>query len=509
MLRSIRQKLLAFGVAGLLAVGAGGAVLAFAPTASATGNDLTVVAESYCNFDGEDSWYTRWIVTNNRDVNGQLSGTGTSLDNWYYTDAPANSRNVLSPDAPLTQDTIPWVDDNGTFTWEDGQTQQVVFPDGQIPADHCGVPTDSDGDGVADDADQCPDTPSGAQVDANGCADSQLDSDNDGVSNADDQCPGTPSGETVNSSGCSDSQIDSDGDGVSNADDQCPDTPSGTEVDENGCAVDNGGEDGYVHVKQSSLDDHHADCDGNNVSGQLNITDPEGVTFKWVKLSDGSTLGPDDVTSETHGNVMQITVPLGDGVYIVDAAIDPPEGWKGQFVLSHYTCGEGGGQEGPTGTINYFPSCEKVVVAVPEGVTPEDATYQYYLDGEAVGTGEHTLTPGDHTLVLKVNGEQVDKVDFTVAKCDTGGGGGTTPPPDNGGGDNGGTQPPKHHTHHHGNNGGNTNNGSGAPETGMVYAHSRANLMAAGAAALLAGFGGFLLMGVVLRPRKIKAAHVR
>jgi hypothetical protein len=47
---------------------------------------------------------------------------------------------------------------------------------------------DSDGDGVLDDQDQCPNTPSGAAVDTNGCAASQLDTDGDGVTDDRDQC---------------------------------------------------------------------------------------------------------------------------------------------------------------------------------------------------------------------------------------------------------------------------------------------------------------------------------
>ena len=63
---------------------------------------------------------------------------------------------------------------------------------------------DSDGDGVTDDLDECPDTPSGLTVDATGCSDSQKDSDGDGVTDDLDKCPDTPSGLTVDATGCSD-----------------------------------------------------------------------------------------------------------------------------------------------------------------------------------------------------------------------------------------------------------------------------------------------------------------
>jgi hypothetical protein len=57
------------------------------------------------------------------------------------------------------------------------------------PADVLCVPVDSDNDGVADDVDTCPNTPDGAAVDANGCADSQKDSDGDGLTDDVDECP--------------------------------------------------------------------------------------------------------------------------------------------------------------------------------------------------------------------------------------------------------------------------------------------------------------------------------
>ena len=61
------------------------------------------------------------------------------------------------------------------------------------------APKDSDGDGVPDDKDRCPNTPAGARVDAQGC---ELDSDGDGVVDRLDQCPTTPKGDKVDVRGC-------------------------------------------------------------------------------------------------------------------------------------------------------------------------------------------------------------------------------------------------------------------------------------------------------------------
>jgi outer membrane beta-barrel protein len=91
---------------------------------------------------------------------------------------------------------------------------------------------DTDGDGVSDNKDECPNTPAGCLVDSRGCP---LDADGDGVCDGIDTCPNTPAGVTVNAQGC---PQDSDGDGVPDGPDQCPNTPAGCTVDANGCPVD-------------------------------------------------------------------------------------------------------------------------------------------------------------------------------------------------------------------------------------------------------------------------------
>jgi outer membrane protein OmpA-like peptidoglycan-associated protein len=95
-----------------------------------------------------------------------------------------------------------------------------------------GCPIDSDEDGVFDGLDQCPNTPRGATVDPNGCP---SDTDGDSVFDGIDQCPNTPPGSAVDQRGC---PVDDDGDGVLNTQDQCPGTPPGTEVDARGCTIE-------------------------------------------------------------------------------------------------------------------------------------------------------------------------------------------------------------------------------------------------------------------------------
>ena len=93
---------------------------------------------------------------------------------------------------------------------------------------------DSDGDGVPDDADECPGTPAAARgmVDSKGCPKY---SDADGVPDYLDKCPGTPAGVKVDAEGC---PVDSDGDGVADYLDKCPNTAKGVRVDTDGCPPD-------------------------------------------------------------------------------------------------------------------------------------------------------------------------------------------------------------------------------------------------------------------------------
>lgn len=91
---------------------------------------------------------------------------------------------------------------------------------------------DSDGDGVRDEEDLCPDTPPSVIVDRFGCP---ADADKDGVPDYLDKCPNTPNNISVDLGGC---PLDIDGDGVPDYLDLCNDTPLGVAVDTRGCPSD-------------------------------------------------------------------------------------------------------------------------------------------------------------------------------------------------------------------------------------------------------------------------------
>ena len=123
-----------------------------------------------------------------------------------------------------------------------------------------GAGKDSDGDGVKDRKDECPNTPPGVEVDEKGCP---LDRDGDGVPDYKDDCPDEAGPASLN--GCPDRDgdgiadkddecpdvaglakfkgcPDTDGDGVPDPKDKCPDTPKGCAVDADGCPLDSDGD---------------------------------------------------------------------------------------------------------------------------------------------------------------------------------------------------------------------------------------------------------------------------
>ncbi|NOR73774.1 MAG: OmpA family protein, partial [Draconibacterium sp.] len=127
---------------------------------------------------------------------------------------------------------------------------------------------DSDGDGVKDKKDECPDTPAGVVVDEKGCP---LDRDGDGVPDYKDDCPDEAG--SANFNGCPDTDgdgimdkeddcpnvagllkfkgcPDTDEDGVMDKVDQCPNTPKGCPVDAVGCPLDSDG-DGVIDCEDN------------------------------------------------------------------------------------------------------------------------------------------------------------------------------------------------------------------------------------------------------------------
>ena len=134
---------------------------------------------------------------------------------------------------------------------------------------------DTDGDGVKDKKDKCPDTPLGARVDAKGCP---IDTDGDGVFDGIDKCADTPKGCTVDAEGLPDrlrrrrrlrrprpvrrtrrraprwtrraARSTPTATACCDGLDQCPNTPAGCSVDAKGCPTDTDGDGVFDGIDQ-------------------------------------------------------------------------------------------------------------------------------------------------------------------------------------------------------------------------------------------------------------------
>ncbi len=172
-----------------------------------------------------------------------------------------------------------------------------------VPVDYkgCPQPKDSDGDGVFDDRDQCPDTPEGVKVNSSGCP---LDSDSDGIYDFMDKCPGTPYGEKVSATGC---PLDSDKDGVLDTADQCPKTPADAKVNSAGCWVLNSV---LFDINKATIKaDFYPELD--NVVNILNREPELGIEFEGHTCS----LGSDDynmkLSEKRAAAVMEYVISKG------------------------------------------------------------------------------------------------------------------------------------------------------------------------------------------------------
>jgi len=154
--------------------------------------------------------------------------------------------------------------------------------------DVTGCPRDTDGDGVWDGLDACMDTPHGAKVNAKGCP---LDSDGDNVYDGIDACPETAHGATVDARGC---PVDTDGDGVWDGIDQCTNTPTSVQVNELGCPVDSDHDGVYDGLDRcpGTPEDVRVDAAGCPIevneketqlldTGMIRIDDIRFATGKW------------------------------------------------------------------------------------------------------------------------------------------------------------------------------------------------------------------------------------
>lgn len=193
----------------------------------------------------------RWSLSVGGDVGGMAFGSDFAwgafgLVNYRFNLFGNDNARFFVGYKAMSQD---YEDGSGAkkFEWDvtaHGPVLGLTIPFGGKKAKAVAPPKDSDGDGVYDDMDRCPGTPTGVRVDNTGCP---LDSDKDGVYDSVDRCPNTPTGIRVNRNGC---PLDSDNDGIPDDLDKCPDTPKDVKVDRSGCPLDSDGDGVYDYLDE-------------------------------------------------------------------------------------------------------------------------------------------------------------------------------------------------------------------------------------------------------------------
>ena len=129
---------------------------------------------------------------------------------------------------------------SGTFTIQPGAYEEIYFSEFQGTltfGSGCVSGTDTDGDGVDDCDDGCPEDPFKSGPGDCGCGVEDLDSDKDGVADCNDGCPTDPDKTDPGSCGCGNEDTDTDGDGTADCVDICPDDPAKTDPGFCGCGT--------------------------------------------------------------------------------------------------------------------------------------------------------------------------------------------------------------------------------------------------------------------------------
>ncbi len=160
----------------------------------------------------------------------------------------------------------------------------------------CGVPsTDSDGDGMPDCKDKCPNDPKKRSEGICGCGNDDADSDGDGMPDCKDKCPADPKKTSEGICGCGNDDADSDGDGMPDCKDKCPADPKKTAEGICGCNIDDADSDGdgMPDCKDQCPNDPNKTAEGICGCGNVDNTrdfDQNGV-LDCLESCDNSSVG--------------------------------------------------------------------------------------------------------------------------------------------------------------------------------------------------------------------------
>lgn len=236
-----------------------------------------VVTGAWQTWDAINSGNARWWST--AAINGQCAGQGTCIRTWAQIKAN-NPSAVITGGVGINQGSA-----------NPGVTSAVdAFTFDQVTYDF--EPTeDSDGDGVQDQADNCPTTPNAdqANLDGDSLGDAcDPDIDGDTVANGSDNCPTTanPGQADADHDGIGDvCDTDVDGDAVPNTTDNCPTTPNPSQADLDGdgigdaCDPDIDG-DGVPNASdncQTTPNPSQSDLDGDGLGTACDDANHDGI----------------------------------------------------------------------------------------------------------------------------------------------------------------------------------------------------------------------------------------
>ena len=184
---------------------------------------------------------------------------------------------------------------SGTFTLDEDLYEFITFFEFKGTMIFCEVGTDTDGDGVDDCSDRCPEDPFKSTPGDCGCGVEDLDSDKDGVANCVDNCPDDTNKTDPGACGCGNEDTDTDGDGTADCVDNCPGDPNKTEPENCGCDVPETDVFGDL------------DCDGDYDIDDIRL----GMTTFGIKKAEEDTC-PADVDGDGSIGFSDVLIILND-----------------------------------------------------------------------------------------------------------------------------------------------------------------------------------------------------
>ena len=243
---------------------------------------------------------------------------------------------------------------------------------------------DSDGDGIGDEDDLCPNTPPGAEVDSDGCALVQKDSDQDSYNDLIDAYPNDPTQHLdSDGDGCGDNASGTNGDAFPNDSTQCNDTDGdGYGDNQSGVNPD------VFPLDSTQWEDSDGDGYGDNQSEGANLIDDFPNNPTQFQDTDDDGWGDNQTFGATQ----------------VDDFPDEPTQWKDWD-------GDGFGDNPNGSNPDLFPydptqwldddgdGCGDNVSGTNGDVFPNDASRCYDTDGDEI-SDEDDLCAGTAPLAL-------------------------------------------------------------------------------------------------------------